>query len=87
MSEFSRLRTSAGISVDALADLAGFSRSTVYRWERGQTRPRRAAVKLLDTMIRDSRAAKPQGKPPGKNFRFIDLFAGIGGLRRGFDEY
>ena len=87
VSEFSRLRTSAGISVDALADLAGFSRSTVYRWERGQTRPRRAAVKLLDTMIRDSRAAKPQGKPPGKNFRFIDLFAGIGGLRRGFDEY
>ncbi|WP_447406109.1 helix-turn-helix domain-containing protein, partial [Clostridium perfringens] len=38
MSEFSRLRTSAGISVDALSDLVGFSRSTVYRWERGQTR-------------------------------------------------
>lgn len=87
VSEFSRLRTSAGISVDALADLAGFSRSTVYRWERGLTRPRRAAVKLLDTMIRDSRAAKPQAKSPGKAFRFIDLFAGIGGLRRGFDEY
>ncbi|MFY7851813.1 MAG: DNA (cytosine-5-)-methyltransferase, partial [Brevundimonas sp.] len=87
VSEFSRLRTSAGISVDALADLAGFSRSTVYRWERGLTRPRLAAVQLLDTMIRDSRAAKPQTKSPGKAFRFIDLFAGIGGLRRGFDEY
>lgn len=83
VSEFSRLRTSAGISVDALAEMAGFSRSTVYRWERGQTRPRRAALKLLDGMIRESRAAKPHGKA----FRFIDLFAGIGGLRRGFDEW
>lgn len=82
-SEFSRLRTSAGISVDAFAATSGFSRRTVYRWERGDVPPRRAALKLLDGMIRDSRTAKPHGKA----FRFIDLFAGIGGLRRGFDEW
>lgn len=83
VSEFSRLRTSAGISVDAFAATSGFSRRTVYRWERGDVPPRRAALKLLDGMIRDSRTAKPHGKA----FRFIDLFAGIGGLRRGFDEW
>ncbi|MDF0546398.1 DNA (cytosine-5-)-methyltransferase [Sphingobium sp. H39-3-25] len=83
MSEFSRLRTSAGISVDAFAATSGFSRRTVYRWERGDVPPRRAALKLLDGIIRDSRTAKPHGKA----FRFIDLFAGIGGLRRGFDEW
>lgn len=83
VSEFSRLRTSAGISVDAFAATSGFSRRTVYRWERGDVPPRRAALKLLDGMIRESRTAKPHGKA----FRFIDLFAGIGGLRRGFDEW
>lgn len=83
VSEFSRLRTSAGISVDAFAATSGFSRRTVYRWERGDVPPRRAALKLLDAMLRDSRTAKPHGKA----FRFIDLFAGIGGLRRGFDEW
>ncbi|MBQ8105726.1 MAG: DNA (cytosine-5-)-methyltransferase, partial [Afipia sp.] len=83
LSEFSRLRTSAGISVDAFAATSGFSRRTVYRWERGDVAPRRAALKLLDGMIRESRTAKPHGKA----FRFIDLFAGIGGLRRGFDEW
>ncbi|RYF37891.1 MAG: DNA (cytosine-5-)-methyltransferase, partial [Cytophagaceae bacterium] len=34
-------------------------------------------------MVRESRVEKPHGKA----FRFIDLFAGIGGLRRGFDEW
>ncbi|MBR0552054.1 DNA (cytosine-5-)-methyltransferase [Stakelama marina] len=83
MSEFSRLRTSAGISVDAFAESSGFSRRTVYRWEKGDVPPRRAALKLLDGMIRESRAVRPHRKA----FRFIDLFAGIGGLRRGFDEW
>lgn len=40
-------------------------------------------MKLLDRMVNESRAMKPHGKA----FRFIDLFAGIGGLRRGFDEW
>ncbi|WP_081096880.1 MULTISPECIES: DNA (cytosine-5-)-methyltransferase [Sphingomonadales] len=69
--------------MEAFAETSGFSRRTVYRWERGDVPPRSAAVKLLNGMIRESRAAKPHGKA----FRFIDLFAGIGGLRRGFDEW
>uniref|UniRef100_UPI0035CC96F0 DNA (cytosine-5-)-methyltransferase n=1 Tax=uncultured Sphingomonas sp. TaxID=158754 RepID=UPI0035CC96F0 len=82
VSEFSRLRTSAGVSIDAFAASSGFSRRTVYRWERGEASPRKAAVRMLDTLIADHRqAAVGAGK-----FRFIDLFAGIGGLRRGFDD-
>ena len=83
VSEFSRLRADAGLSVDEAAAATGFSRRTVYRWEQGITPPRRAATRLLDTMVRDHR---PTALGAGSEaFRFIDLFAGIGGLRRGFE--
>jgi DNA (cytosine-5)-methyltransferase 1 len=88
VSEFSRLRTSAGISIDDFADAAGFSRSTVYRWERGITPPRRAAVRMLDDMLRRNRIpAAPAAVENTGTFTFIDLFAGIGGLRRGFEPF
>lgn len=83
-SEFSRLRMSVGISIDDFADTAGFSRSTVYRWERGLTKPRRAAIRLLDAMAAEHHAANDLARDQ-ESFRFIDLFAGIGGLRRGFE--
>ena len=81
--EFSLLRARSGISIEDFADLAGFSRRTVYRWESGAAAPRLAAVRLLKTMVRKGREVPPGG---AEGFRFIDLFAGIGGLRRGFDE-
>ena len=82
VSEFSRLRTSVGISIESFADASGFSRRTVYRWERGEASPRLAATRLLKNMARDNQQA---ARSAGEAFRFIDLFAGIGGLRRGFE--
>lgn len=81
--EFSMLRARAGISIEDFADQAGFSRRTVYRWERGEAPPRLAAIRLLKSMARKGRdvPANESG-----SFRFIDLFAGIGGLRRGFED-
>lgn len=79
--DFSSLRQQAGISIDELAPLVGFSVSTLYRWERGQTQPRKAALAVLEEIIRRS---QPQ-EAPDEKFRFVDLFAGIGGLRRGFE--
>lgn len=78
---FSRLREEAGLTLDQLAEEAGFSLRTVYRWERGESRPRRAAVHLLKERVRSHQRAA--SGPPA--LRFIDLFAGIGGLRKGFD--
>lgn len=79
--EFSRLRERAGISVEAFAPLAGYSLATIYRWERGEAMPRQAALKLLEDLVRD----RAPVAPTEPNFRFIDLFAGIGGIRRGFE--
>ena len=81
--EFSLLRAKAGISIDDFADQAGFSRRTVYRWESGDATPRLAAVRLLKSMARKGRDVPANDSG---SFRFIDLFAGIGGLRRGFEE-
>ncbi|MDR1708327.1 MAG: DNA (cytosine-5-)-methyltransferase, partial [Candidatus Accumulibacter sp.] len=81
VSGFSQLRTLAGLSIEQICELGGYSQSTLYRWERGDTNPRKAAVELLQRIIDERRAKDRQGS----NFRFIDLFAGIGGLRRGFE--
>jgi DNA (cytosine-5)-methyltransferase 1 len=78
---FSQLRTKAGITIDQLSEVAGFSRRTLYRWESGEVPARRAAVELLQRLISERR----NGQRSQSTFQFIDLFAGIGGLRRGFE--
>lgn len=80
-SEFSKLRTLAGLSIDEVCELGGYSQSTLYRWESGKVKARKAAVELLQRIIRE-RHQKGSGNAA---FQFIDLFAGIGGLRRGFE--
>ena len=79
--EFSRLRTQVGISIEELAPIVGFSTSTIRRWERGEQAPRQAAMVVLQGLL-NARAQVVNEQPL---FTFIDLFAGIGGLRRGFD--
>lgn len=77
---FSELRQCAGMSVEEVADELGYSSSTVYRWERGETAPKAAVYRALQTIARF--APEPAQE---RGFRFIDLFAGIGGLRIGFE--
>lgn len=81
-SDFSKLRERAGISVEALAPKVGYSVATIYRWERGEATPRQAALTVLEELVRSRNGAPLRSEPA---FRFIDLFAGIGGIRRGFE--
>ncbi len=79
LNEFATLRAQAGLSVEDLALMTGYSTRQVQRWEAGDGVPREAAVRLLRSMA----AAAPDRA--GSRFNFIDLFAGIGGIRKGFD--
>jgi DNA (cytosine-5)-methyltransferase 1 len=79
INELAALRVRAGLSVEDLALMTGYSVRQVQRWEAGDGAPREAAVQLLRSMV----AAAPE-KAAGR-FNFIDLFAGIGGIRKGFD--
>lgn len=83
--EFSNLRQAAGFTIKELAELLGVSVSTAYRYESGDNKPRPQEIQA----IKGFSLGRPKSKKTTiKNdgwFTFIDLFAGIGGLRRGFD--
>lgn len=77
--EFSRLKIQAGLSFDALAASLGYSSRQLRRFENGTVIPRPPVMEALRRLV-SKRESSPQTA-----FRFVDLFAGIGGLRRGFD--
>ena len=81
MTEFSSLRQQAGLSVAEAAAKLGYTERQAYRWEKGEVKPRRA---VLDLLRSSNRISSGEARNP-TDFQFIDLFAGIGGLRKGFE--
>lgn len=79
MDDFSTLRQAAALSIPDAAKLIGVATSTAYRWEHNEVPAAENALRTLR-----ARVAKEPVRPDAA-FQFIDLFAGIGGLRRGFD--
>lgn len=61
--------------------MAGYHIRQVQRWEAGQFTPRPAVLELL----RSARATSQRFRAE-YDFTFIDLFAGIGGMRLGFES-
>jgi DNA (cytosine-5)-methyltransferase 1 len=76
------LRENLSLSRDELAARTRYSAKTIARWERGEDRPRDAAILYLEAELARKRAAAGLAS----DFTTIDLFAGIGGLRLGFQE-
>src|SRR5690348_14879479 len=79
--EFKRLREQAGMTSADVAEFLKVDRRTVYRYDQGETKPSKLALDLLRQLAQVRLASVLE--PPA--FRFIDLFAGIGGLRIGFE--
>jgi DNA (cytosine-5)-methyltransferase 1 len=80
VSDFTRLHQHAGLSFDEAIALIKVSKSTGYRYQAGTSKPTALALEVLQKAA-DKRTAETPGW-----FRFIDLFAGIGGLRKGFEH-
>src|SRR5689334_4678267 len=80
--EFEALRAKAGLSKGEAADLLGVTVRTIIRYESGESRPSPIAIKWLQEHL----AKLPEKRSKPAAFKFIDLFAGIGGLRIGFDK-
>jgi DNA (cytosine-5)-methyltransferase 1 len=75
------LRVLTGLSQAGFAAIVRRSVRTVKRWKNGSCDPEPLAIVELERRLH-----KPEprdSKPPA--FRFVDLFAGIGGLRLGFE--
>jgi DNA (cytosine-5)-methyltransferase 1 len=85
--DFATLRKKAGLSRAEAAVLLDRSNSTVGRYDskpvRGSNAAPSLAVKELLRVIDERHSSSVE---TGRSFRFIDLFAGIGGLRIPFQE-
>ncbi len=79
LNEFSILREQSGLEISQVADICGTTARSVYRWERGEINPGKLVLDKLREYIPEKQKSMPFA------FTFIDLFAGIGGMRLAFE--
>lgn len=80
LTEFSELRERSGMTIEDAARFFDVDLRTIYRWDRGDVRVRKSVLRQLRSAGHGGPVAEAD-----TSFRFIDLFAGIGGLRLGFE--
>lgn len=83
MTDFGELLMRSGLSYSEAADELGVSDKTVKRYASGISAAKPRDLQVLKGLIAAGARPLPVAKPA---FSFIDLFAGIGGLRLGFES-
>lgn len=83
-------RVGLGLSQKAFAELLGMPETgerTVRGWERGEHLPTKAKRSQIENLPDTALLRSPYSSEPQKaKFTFIDLFAGIGGIRYPFQQ-
>lgn len=77
---FNLLFGQSGLTSQTAPEELGYSWRQIQRFLDGEAEP----PKLVTDRVRDIAGRRLAARPPAR-FRFIDLFAGIGGLRLGFE--
>ena len=84
-------RTALGLTQRAFAELLGMPESgerTVRGWELGEHRPSPAKMAQIEGLPETAKYKSPYSDGNGaEKFTFIDLFAGIGGIRLPFQKH
>ena len=78
--KFKELLHLTGLPVGEAAKRLGYSESQIYRWKRGDEIPRVSVLSALQAEVLKNSSQS------NSSFTFIDLFAGIGGLRIAFNS-
>ena len=81
--EFAYWQKRSGLSLDEIATQLDCSSRTVYRYANGETRVSKLVLSRIRELCLHREYDEMRIEPA---FRFIDLFAGIGGIRRGFES-
>ena len=84
--DFGFLREKAGLSITEVAQLIGKSDRTVRRYESRNGSGSPAPLLVLDALRQAALERCHPQESSTQKFRFIDLFAGIGGIRVPFEE-